>query len=742
MAFPADPLGVTIKLAFGADRTAAPDTWDWTDVTDRWHVDEELEWRPSGRRDGARQAEAGKLSLALRNTDGQLTPEDPRSQWWPHVDEGLPIRLTLDPQLPSGATLEFGGFVNSLRPEWPGGSGHLAIVTITASGVLRQTGRGSRPLRNALRRHVDQHADAVVAYWPMDDADTEARPVYGPVPLRPSDSENVIEGEDGPVQLHPTWAAATLASWLGPGVLLDYQPVVIDSDLDLYVWQGLAFRAKVAAGIRGEWAVDWLAWARALGLSMTLSVGVLPGVGAGSGLQISSDANNGIFTVQTFTDGAVDETWTPSVPHTLQDNALHHLRLHAVDSGGWLQWMLYLDGVEVASETSTAVGIPQLEDVFVFGPAGGARDREILMGQMVVWADGVPPIAASVAAARAHEGERAGHRFLRLTAEENLSGEVVGDPDDTMPMGRQLSDSFVTLLRQCEAADDGILAEGDGHGYRLRTRRSRYNQTPTLVIDAANRELGRDFSPTADDQRRRNEWVVERIGGGDVTARDEADQQRRGVREETLRLSLAWDQQLPDRAGWELSRSTVGGLRYPRLEVPLHAAPQLVEQVMAVQQGDRVQVVNPPRQHPPGPVDQVVAGMIHRIRGRRWWTWQAVVAPAAPWTVGQWAGTAETPDPDAPQRYDTAGSETVGSFESGTDTELVVATTLGDLWTTDADDLPLDIRCAGVRLRVTAISGSSSPQTFTTPLTPVNGVEKTIPAGTAVSLWQPARWAL
>lgn len=49
----------------------------------------------------------------------------------------------------------------------------------------------------------------------------------------------------------------------------------------------------------------------------------------------------------------------------------------------------------------------------------------------------------------------------------------------------------------------------------------------------------------------------------------------------------------------------------------------------------------------------------------------------------------------------------------------------------------MEIVVAGVVLRVTAITGSSSPQTFTVDATPLNGVVKTIPAGEAVQVHQP-----
>jgi hypothetical protein len=110
--------------------------------------------------------------------------------------------------------------------------------------------------------------------------------------------------------------------------------------------------------------------------------------------------------------------------------------------------------------------------------------------------------------------------------------------------------------------------------------------------------------------------------------------------------------------------------------------------------------------------------------------------------VGAWADDdTQAPGPADPRRRDTAGSEVATEFEAGTGTSLSVATTLGPLWgvTGDANmHFPLDIRVFGVRLRVTGISGASSPQTFTVDQAPVNGVEKTVPAGEAVRLWAPA----
>jgi hypothetical protein len=80
--------------------------------------------------------------------------------------------------------------------------------------------------------------------------------------------------------------------------------------------------------------------------------------------------------------------------------------------------------------------------------------------------------------------------------------------------------------------------------------------------------------------------------------------------------------------------------------------------------------------------------------------------------------------------------ESSGDDVSETDTSLSVATTLGPLWTTDTDEMPFDINVGGEQMTVTAISGSSSPQTFTVTRS-VNGVTKEHASGSDVRLWTP-----
>jgi hypothetical protein len=715
MTFPVDPLDVTIEAAFGADRTAAPGTWTWTDLTGRWHPRSDLRVR-TGRREGARQAEAGEITFTLGNTDGQVTPEDPRSQWWPHVDEGLPVRVTLDPGV--GDPQVFGGLVASLRPHWPGGSARLARVDVVASGPLRATGRGEQPLPSALRRHITGSNVDPITYWALNGG---ALSTAGLLTAGRGGSMRPLTGA-------VKWSAGQVAPWLEPGVAIEGDATIVGSVT------GSMSQAPAASIVTHMRQADG-------GGDGPSTLDIRGNTdGGGSRWLITFTPATSDIQVQLLHDGAsvfVDNvTYEP-----LFNNDPHWLSFAAFASAGNISWQLTVDGtiaisgVEV-SQPLTGVGAVRLS--YAPGAGGGTP---LALSHVAVWDESLSGLAP---AAAGWTGEHAGFRALRICAENDIPFELIGDTDDTELMGPQYPAALVDVLRACEAADDGILSEA-GFGYRYRTRASRYNQSPALTIDAALRQLGRAFEPIRDDQRVRNEWTVSRRDGGEATALDIADQVRRGRKDDSLDVEAPDDMRLADRANWELTRSVGRTLRYPVLEIPLHAAPGLVEQAAAARLGDRVQVLNPPTQHPPGPVDQVIEGIEHTVRGRRHWTWQAVVTPAAPWTVGAYAGDAEEPDPDTPMRYSPYDSRTSAAFEVGTDTSLEVTDQTGgnDLWSTVAD-FPFDIRVRGCRLRVTAISApTGAAQAMTVQLTPVNtttGVS--IDAGEQVELWQPARYAL
>jgi hypothetical protein len=99
--------------------------------------------------------------------------------------------------------------------------------------------------------------------------------------------------------------------------------------------------------------------------------------------------------------------------------------------------------------------------------------------------------------------------------------------------------------------------------------------------------------------------------------------------------------------------------------------------------------------------------------------------PAGSYRVATVGNTSEL------SRIGSSSSSLAADFDAGSDTSMSVAVT-GTLWSTSASGF--HIRVGGVVLNVTAVSGSSSPQTFTVDATPVNGIERTLLASDPIAL--------
>ena len=99
--------------------------------------------------------------------------------------------------------------------------------------------------------------------------------------------------------------------------------------------------------------------------------------------------------------------------------------------------------------------------------------------------------------------------------------------------------------------------------------------------------------------------------------------------------------------------------------------------------------------------------------------WAVACAAADTGDIQDFCGRADTDD------------TTVSTLIAAGQVSLIVAINAGPLWTTVADDYPLYLDVGDVRVRATACSGSSSPQTFTVDPMPVAR-----PAGTPVKVWR------
>jgi hypothetical protein len=192
-----------------------------------------------------------------------------------------------------------------------------------------------------------------------------------------------------------------------------------------------------------------------------------------------------------------------------------------------------------------------------------------------------------------------------------------------------------------------------------------------------------------------------------------------GRQEQPIDANPVDGDRLADIAGWALHLGTWPGARYRSVTVDLNANPDLVADVQAMLPGDIITIddldADQVELMAMGATD-VVGSHTRRVTFN--------CRPAGPFRV-------PAVDVTGYMRVGSSTSTLAADFDAGTDTSMSVAVT-GVLW--DTTLAPFHVRVGGVVLNVTAISGASSPQTFTVDAAPVNGVERLISASGPAAL--------
>ncbi len=337
-----------------------------------------------------------------------------------------------------------------------------------------------------------------------------------------------------------------------------------------------------------------------------------------------------------------------------------------------------------------------------------------------------------------YSGEPAGVRFSRVCTENGVPWMVRWDRGDTVEMGPQPISTVADIMADIERTDAGLLYEPrTGLGLTYRTRVSLYNEPPKLTLDWSARQVGQPTQPVIDSQKTRNDVTAQQRGGSSARAvqeigplnvhRPAEDPQGIGWKPGQVDVNPLTGTGLQDLAWWYLGLGTVDEARWPQVTVDLERAPELAALASAVDVGDRIQIVGAPADVSPDLVDLLVVGYTETPDSmRRLITFNC--APYRPYDVGVYD--------DPGTRYE--GGITKLASDVNTTATSWSMTVSPPWWHADGD---FDIRCEGERCTVTAISGTTSPQTWTVTRS-VNGVVKAHPAGAVVELWHQARYAL
>lgn len=602
------------------------------------------------------------------------------------------------------------GEVAQWPPRWDV-TGSDVYTPIESAGVLRRLGNINSPLRSPLYRGTVDSGP--IAYWPMEDGE---------------DSSSLASGLDSgsPMSIVRTPTLADDDGFVASEPVPTMQTGQLVGTVPAYTATGSnQLQMMMHVPESGVSSTAQFLELRLTGSVRRVEVLVQPD---GDAQIIIRDAAGAELTNTTIGFGFNGPRRRIEVQINEQGSDVEW-RLGALEEGA--------DNVGFVSDTITGQTAGTVTQVTLGSPSLDLGDTAI--GHVSV-RDEITGLFSLTHESNAWQGESAARRIARLCAEQGIPLAITGDPLASAAMGPQESDTLLSLLRECAEADMGMLGEmPDVVGLQYRTHESLYNRPPALTLQYDGGDLSPPLEPTEDDRALANDVTARRRDGssaravkasGPLSVQPPPDGV--GRYDSSVTLSLHSDDQVTQQAAWRLHLGTLDELRYPRATVNLARNTALRDAIKALDQGDRVVITGLPDWLPPGDADLTVEGWRHELDGFQW-TWTANASPARSHDVFELGS-------DTLGRLATDGSELANTVDS-TQTSIDVSITDGPLWTTDSADLPLDIEVGGERMTVTAISGSSSPQTFTVTRS-VDGVVKSHSSGDAVQLHHPGVLAI
>jgi hypothetical protein len=668
--------------------------------------------------------------------DGQFSAQSAGTTSWTGTD-GLSWLLSTDAEISDRRYR--GHFEGS---EWPqeepeynpdaGNDGSVetdALVPLVGGGLLRRLGQRAPEVASSLKRDLLALSGtlACVALWPCEDSAgatqlASAIPGVGAMtfisgmPLlaasQPFGSVSMPLPEINGSQWHGAVPSYTSAGHIVVRFLANITGTLPSGS---GAWESLL---RIVTTGTAKW-VDMIVY------SDSGNVGLVGYDSSATQIWISGE--------QEF-NGGVDNQW---------------FSMEAKITGGTVQWALaaIVPGTTTAEVYTTTLSgtVGEVTDIYV--NPGTWPYTTMTAGMISVQSDW-ESVTSFTDYLSGHAGEPAGTRFVRLCGENLVPCRIRGNAADTVPMGSQAVDTLSNLLQTCANTDQGTWYEPrEVLGWEYVTRKAMYNQPATATVSYTSDHLSPWTSPpTRDDQTVVNDVTMINDSGSSARQYAAPGQPIDGGRMSTLNpkdggigsyaqtydVSAASDSDLANLAGWQLHVGTADQPRLPGIMIDLanQDAAGIYDDVLDLDLAGRLVITDPPRRLGFEPVSQLAQQLTETL----WYDTLTVAVcgiPELPYEV--LAG--DTGMHLAPA----AGAGALASGVNSTATSWSVAANSGDstqLWSVNTADYPQDWVIDGERVTVSAVSGSTSPQTATVTRS-VNGVVKSHLSGAAVTTWPP-----
>lgn len=621
-------------------------------------------------------------------------------------------------------------------PAWPPAR-NLTSSNITApvkpAGLLRRLGQGEKPLKSFMSRYLPAYFPP--AYWPMEEglqgdtfvADGTITQLTGPMRVSGLEFSQTGDspGVEGSSPLPKVLSGATMKSPVIQSESTGYWSVDMAFRINTDAWPTDATEHQILRFFTtGSTAYEWV-------LSILLTGGNHRMV-----LRVYDIEAVQLGTISADHEGAgVDllDKWLHLFVNADEDGSTLNYQFRWQDPGTGGTWG------NASTFASTSAGrVRTIDTVFGSGAAG------MFLGHVSVWGIRDTEFFNAPNMIRGFRGLSTQQHLSLLSGQANIPLLIEGEGSERL--GPVPAETFTSIIQDAATTEMGLLTElRSSLGLHYETRETLYNRPIELTLDWSNGEVFDPLTMTDDDKGIKNQVTAKRKDGSEYTATLEtgtlsiqAPPDGIGKYDVSVDTVVYDDDQLPDQASWRLHTSTVDEMRVTKLTLKM-GNPRMqsrIDDVLLLDVGSRIQVTNVPSDLPPDGFDLLVLGYEETFATGVWdITFNCV--PYSPWLVGIVG--------DEDQGRADSDNSTLGASASSAATSLTVAIDSGSArWidsATYSSEFPFDIKVGGERMTVTAISGTSSPQTFTVTRS-VNGVVKSHTSGTKVSLFQPTYVAL
>lgn len=687
MAFPADPLDVTVELAIGADITAAPGTWSWTDVTTSIREQQKIVIN-RGRRNRIGNFPPTRVTATADNTNGNLCRHNPLSSYFGQLRKNTPMRVSVDNG--AGPVVRAAAYVTGFPPSWDPSEADQ-VVTLNAVGITDRLAR-SKPLRSALYRSMAGVApgDYVPhAYWPMEDESGATRFASGLAggPTGSLAGGASLASADTPVGSLPlgtydlnTKIYLPVPAYTNTGQWVFQWVVNIPSSPAADPQQIAEFRtpggtvARWTVAVEDESPSADAIYVRGYNSSGTEVVTAATSVDHGD-LDTSADfyGHTFMFTVASYQSGSDVAVWFEGIREDglAMESALASVAGTHAGLGGTIKLTSPINDTVLGH--ATIYVDPNFS--VIFGSSDADVNAEALDGFV---------------------GEMAHERAERLCREEGVPFTTAATTSQAM--GPQGTGRLLDLLRECANADQGLLYEDLNFGLTYVSSDERYNLDPVITLAYDSGQILPPWDPTDDDQDYYNEVTASRPNGSSYLAADEDEIAAVGQFADQVNPNVATDAQLQHVAGWRLNLGLNDELTWPAVRPNLLLGGSLLDDWLASDLGQHMHITGHPSPLAPDTIRQIIEGYTETL-GAYTYSVSANVSPASPWDVAVW-------DDDTLAKLDTTGSELHTAVNSSA-TSWDVATTSGPLWTTDNAEDGFDWYVGGERVTVTDVAAST-----------------------------------